>query len=737
MSFSNEVECKVPNRSAFNMTHKKRTSMQFDFIYPTLLMETLPDDKFKVKQTNVARFAPMLSPAFGDIKLYTHYFYVPRRIVEPYWKEFWTGKEDFGSISYVSLVVPYANCLNYDNWLPSGDVPSADGSIFGKQSLADYFGIKPIPRDTMICNDKGNTPDACDNIDLTPFIAYQYIYNEYYRDSQIDEDLFQPGNALWYLTRDGWSDFLREHEQGGRFYGAQGQFPYGVVSDTTYLDMLRKGCVPFTFYSRRLTLIANANFDYQGYEHIITSLFSLRKRCWYHDYFTSARQSIVSGDVPIVPVRFQNDPQNSSPITKFVERGELYTTLNTNNANIVVNNTNAPAQRTINAWNFGFTLSALRLANALQKFEEKTIRFGTRYIEQLASHFGVISSDASLQRPQFMGGHQSTAYVQEVSQTSASTNDSAQGNYAGQMFTSDSNKNDEVTIYSEEHGWLFGLTSVMVAPTYGDGLHKMWNRNSDRFNFYSPEFAALTDQTIRERELCVLDTTTIQNSNVNPNSIGGNSSFGYAPRWDEYRGMLDSYTGQFRDKLKYWHFGRKFATLADLYYRELSSLLDADVIADMAGNNGVPTAHVVVKGDSVRFVFEVYPDTIANTTQLNNPWALPVSYIMFNRALSAAEQAALDPNAAGFFCVVYEVSADDAYYLALTSTNLMPVDVPVLDSDFIHASGSLDPFALTSEFENIGFRKNIQRIGDDYIFCNFENEVLAVRPLPEQILPAI
>lgn len=736
MSFTNDIEVRIPDKSAFNLSHKKRMSMQFDFLYPTMLLETLPSDKFKVNQNNVCRFAPFLSPAFGDLKLYTHYFYVPRRIVEPFWKEFYTG-EDNSFVKPISWRIPYANCCSYSPRRTSAqyanvNVYSADGSIFGRQSLADYLGIKPLPVDGMTMDlpfSAGNAlkllSENITNLDLTPFLAYQFIYNEYYRDSQIDEDLFKAGAPLWYLTRDGYSELKHEiFDEDGRLYGLTCRCIHpntGSNTDIPYTrEMFDAGCLAFLTMAKPFDNNSVAN---EFLNSIISNLFTLRRRAWYHDYFTSARQSIVSGEIPIVPVQFnKNVGSGSSAFAQQLQPGDVYATSGNTDANVVTNGTTSQIITNVRHAQLGFTISALRLANALQKFEEKAIRFGLRYIEQLASHFGVISSDASLQRPQFLGGSQSVVYVNEVTQTSQSTEDSPLGDYGGHAVTSE--RGDHFTIYSEEHGWLFALTSVMVAPTYADGLHKMWSRNTDRFNFYSPEFATLTDQIIKEKELYLTDQYSARyiNYSSSQNSAGyGSIEFGYAPRWDEYRGMLDTFCGQFRNKLQYWHFPRKFNNLTDMYFAPTDSTSYGELW----------------KGGRVFKVYDplVYTPT---ETELGSGYVVPLTYVFFTRgsmdSLTEAEQDYLSENGF-FFAVVYY---SDFQQRGDSRSNRDLFYTPSLNSKFVHSHASLAPFALSTEFENIGSSNTDSKImGDDYIFANFDNEVLAVRPLPEQILPQL
>lgn len=726
MGFTTNVESKVPNRSVMNLDYKNRTSLQFDFLYPTCIKEALPKDKFKLNTANIARFAPQMAPSFGDLKFYTHWFYVPRRIVEPRWKEFYCREEEFGLNKNKSLRVIYSNQFN-STYSRTGakttqtNVYSKDGTIFGKQSLADYFGLKPLPE-----GDSASQRSGYQAIDATPFMAYQYIYNEYYRDSEIDEDLFKTGNALWYLTREGWTEFIREHQQGGRWYGARGwNIDRTQGTKEQYYDYILNGVLPFTTYDRTLTLAANANFEYESYEHIITELFTLRKRAWYHDYFTNATTTLTSGEMPIVPVKFQSRSDTSVSVDK--ELGSLWVNTNSTggDSQVLANNSGESKVSNAKAWNLGFTISQLRLANALTKYEEKTIRFGTRYLEQLASHFGVISSDASLQRPLFLGGSQGTVYSNEVTQTSASTAESAQGNYAGQMIALDMT-NKTCVCDCEEHGWIFALTSIMCKASYGDGLHKMWTRNSDPINFYSPEFAELTDQTIRLRELYTMDKITANNREVNPNRMEGDSEWGYVARWDEYRGSYDTFTGQMRDKLRYWHFGRRFANLTDLYYGPST---ETSVGAKYDSNTG-----------TYKYVFRAFKINTKPFTEYNE-WDIPLSFVTFNRELNEEEKTHLrtagnDDNYIIVEVVVPSQSAMNWEQMIVRTTKDI-INIPMLNTKFIRSNVPLVPFALTDEFENIGNDYDNKLMGDDYIFANIANNITAIRPMPEQAIPRL
>lgn len=177
----------------------------------------------------------------------------------------------------------------------------------------------------------------------------------------------------------------------------------------------------------------------------------------------------------------------------------------------------------------------------------KNARGGTRYIESIKSHFGVTSDDARLQRPEFLGGGVNPVQISEVLQTSAaSAEPTPQGNMAGHAISVGTNA--KVSYYCKEHGYIIGLQTIMPKSAYQQGVPKHFLKK-DKLDWYWPSFAHLGEQPIRNDEIYV-DTVDTLNS----------QTFGYTPRYAEYKFINSSVHGEFRDTLDFWHLGRKFAT---------------------------------------------------------------------------------------------------------------------------------------------------------------------------------
>jgi len=199
------------------------------------------------------------------------------------------------------------------------------------------------------------------------------------------------------------------------------------------------------------------------------------------------------------------------------------------------------------------TINAFRQAIQLQTFHERDARGGTRYTEILRAHFGVISPDARLQRPEYLGGGTSYINVHPIAQTSSTDATTPQGNLAA-MGTSSFSGHGFVKGFTE-HGVLLGFVSVRADLSYQQGLQKMFSRRT-REDYYWPSFAGLGEQAILNKELYIQGTG---------HETADEAVFGYQERYAEYRYKQSCVTGQFRSTyaqtLDTWHLATKFTAL--------------------------------------------------------------------------------------------------------------------------------------------------------------------------------
>ena len=202
------------------------------------------------------------------------------------------------------------------------------------------------------------------------------------------------------------------------------------------------------------------------------------------------------------------------------------------------------------------TVSQLRQSFQIQKLLERDARGGTRYTELVRAHFGVVSPDARLQRPEYLGGGSTPININPIAQTSATglTGGSTPVGTLSAMGNVVSSNNRFSQSFTE-HGHVIGLMQVRADLTYQQGLRKMWSR-STRYDFYFPEFAMLGEQAILNKEIFC------------DGSVNDTAAFGYQERWAEYRYLPSLITGLFKSTsagtIDGWHLAQKFTALPTL-----------------------------------------------------------------------------------------------------------------------------------------------------------------------------
>lgn len=198
------------------------------------------------------------------------------------------------------------------------------------------------------------------------------------------------------------------------------------------------------------------------------------------------------------------------------------------------------------------TINQIRQSFQIQRLLERDARGGTRYTEIIRSHFGVISPDARLQRPEYLGGSSVPIAINPIAQTSATSvtgSNSPLGNLAA-MGTALAHRHGFSQSFTE-HGMIIGLVCVDADLSYQQGLRKMWSRKT-RYDFYFPVFAHLGEQAVLQKEIYCTGTAA------------DDTVFGYQERWAEYRYLPSQITGYFRSTttgtLDAWHLSQKFTS---------------------------------------------------------------------------------------------------------------------------------------------------------------------------------
>lgn len=454
---------KFARRNVFDLTHEKKLTCNMGSLIPILCEDVLPGDTFKLSTSMLVRLNPLLAPVMHRITAFTHFFFVPNRLIWTDFQDFITGGVDGNS----APVAPY----KLKETISTG-------------SIWDYFGV---------ANVDSSNPGL--EISALPLRAYQLIYQEWFRDQNL---VGKPAISLASGKDQTTTEDIQTRSWEKDYF-------------TSALPWTQRGSAV------QMPLGSTAPVSVSDAQEILTV---------YTDETGTPRPAAkIAGTSPAPVYAEGGDGQQHYLQTRHTGR-TLTGTADLSSAT-------------------GVTINELRAAIQTQRWLEANARAGSRYVENTLAHFGVRSSDARIQRPEFLGGGRSPIVINEVLQTSATAEDGTPlAQMAGHALSV--HKSHEFTKSFEEHGWIIGILSIMPRTAYQQGVPRRFSRTS-RYDYYWPEFAHLGEQAILQKEIYAKSDT--------PDAV-----FGYAPRYEEYRRRESSVHDTFKSTLDFWHMGRKFET---------------------------------------------------------------------------------------------------------------------------------------------------------------------------------
>lgn len=517
-------------RSTFDRSAGVKTSLNAGDVVPFLVEEVLPGDTFNITTSKVVRSQTLLSPIMDNIYLDTYYFFVPNRLIWEHWKEF-CGENTQGA---------WAPTVNYQ--IPMISAPEGG---FQSGTIADYMGL-PVGIDWSTDGELG--PSAL------PFRAYALICNEFFRDENLTDPLLIPLGDADQIGSNG-DSYITDVANGGK--------PFKAAKYHDYFT----SCLPSPQKGSSVGIPIDVPVFQGGVFPVVTTNNSTMPESYYPLSFVYSNGSATNFNSPTLV--------NSQSKYNFGVNGS--------NGELIMNNSNPTATniRHVAPLNLGvdipaqssngnaqaeFSVNELRLAFAYQRFLESLARSGSRYTELLLGLFGVRADDASLQRPEYIGGNRVPVSVTEVTNTFQGENDFL-GDLGAKSHTND--RHHDLTKSFTEHGYLIGLMVVRYDHSYSQGFQRHWLRR-EFTDFYNPKFAHLGETPVYQCEI-YSDGSNLSKDNI----------FGYQEIWSEYRYRPSMVTGEMRpgvtNSLSYWHLGDFYTeapTLSDGWIRETPSNVD-------------------------------------------------------------------------------------------------------------------------------------------------------------------
>lgn len=456
----------MKKRSKFSLSNYKILSMKMGFVVPVNLLEVLPGDTVQLSTGIFMRLAPMIAPVMHPVHMTVQHFYVPARIL-------WNGFEDFitGGEDGMDASVP-----------PTVTITPA------QSDLADYLGL-PLGKALTVS--------------ALPFRAYASIWNNYFRDQDLQAELAISYDSGPDSTT---SRTLQRAAWQKDYFTTARPWPQKGPAVTIPVDMGSAGMPTLTFSGSLADRSVSGPFTVvpNGVERQQATLVS---------QFGTPKWSAGSHEVDITGL----------------------TGLNLNNGSVTGTIDYKPGQAGIGS----IDVSALREAMSYQRFEEHRSLFGSRY-EDYLRYLGVRPQDARLQMPEYLGGTSQTIQFSEVLQTG--------GDQVGQLYGHgiSAMRSRRVRRFIPEHGYLMSLLYVRPIPVYAQGVDRLWTRET-KLDYWQREMEHIGQQEVYNREIYADGTAADA------------EIFGFQNRYDEYRRGVNSIAGEFRTTQDYWHMARIFA----------------------------------------------------------------------------------------------------------------------------------------------------------------------------------
>lgn len=494
----NQIPEMKASRTRFNRDQTVLTTFDSGKLIPFYVDEVLPGDTFSVDTSAIIRMTTPKYPVMDDAFIDFYYFYCPNRILWDNFKHFmgeieatpWMPKKEYAMPKIV---------INGTDETPKPD----------EKSVLDYMGVPTKIKKTFMIN-------------ALPVRAYVKIWNEFFRDENVDNTATvktDDSNVAYEFGNENW---VQEAENNA--YKGGNLLPVNKFHD--YFT----SCLPYPQRGPEVNLPMQGNAVINGFSDMTLK----DKTLLYANSFFDG--STTAGNVK----------DKMYGISTYGGEGQAYVNIGTGEGDVHSTVYLGADLNSVSA----ATINDLRKAVAVQQYYEALARGGSRYREQIQALWDVIISDKTVQVPEYLGGGRYRVNINQIVQTSGQqTNNDTPIGETGAMSVTPINENSFTKSF-EEHGFVIGVCCVRHNRSYQQGLERFWSR-TDRLDYYTPQFANLGEQPVKKKEIMLTGDATDE------------ETFGYQEAWADYRMKPNRVSGKMRSNavgtLDFWHY-------ADYYY---------------------------------------------------------------------------------------------------------------------------------------------------------------------------
>lgn len=493
------------SRTRFNRDQTILTTFDSGKLIPFFVDEVLPGDTFQIDTSAIIRMTTPKYPVMDDAFIDFYYFYCPNRILWDDFKQFMGEVDSKAWMPTKTYSVPQ---IKIDAGTTSPKIPGPK-----EKSILDYMGVPTNVKNTF-------------KINALPIRAYVMIWNEYFRDQNIENAavLKTDSEEITYSDNEPETveNALKEAVTGGRCLPVNRFHDY-FSSCLPYPQRGPEVTVPMTG-NAPITLRSSNEYDSNyGVLEFVLGKSQGSNAAGSLNYTTnpvSQKKQLLYGGT---------DKSNGE-----IGNGYVYADLSTVTAT---------------------TINELRNAVAVQQYYEALARGGSRYREQVQALWNVTISDKTAQIPEYLGGGRYRVGMNQIVQTSGQQgeNDTHIGE-TGAMSVTPINESSFTKSF-EEHGFVIGVLCVRHNRTYQQGLERFWSR-IDRLDYYVPQFANLGEQPVKKKEIMLTGTSSDE------------ETFGYQEAWADYRMKPNRVSGLMRSNatgtLDFWHYADNYSKVPTL-----------------------------------------------------------------------------------------------------------------------------------------------------------------------------